>query len=56
MSSRPARLRIATRESRLALAQTGMVAAALRARYPGLEVDTEEVEVEFVRETREEAA
>jgi len=36
----PRILRIATRESRLALAQTGMVAAALRARVPGLEVET----------------
>jgi hydroxymethylbilane synthase len=36
----PKILRIATRESRLALAQTGMVAAALRARIPGLEVET----------------
>jgi len=33
-------LRIATRESRLALAQTQMVAAALRARHPGLVVET----------------
>ena len=36
----PRILRIATRESRLALAQTGMVAAALRSRVPGLEVET----------------
>jgi len=36
----PRILRIATRESRLALAQTSMVAAALRARVPGLEVET----------------
>jgi hydroxymethylbilane synthase len=34
------RIRIATRESRLALAQTGMVAEALRGRYPGLAVET----------------
>ena len=40
MSSPPTRLRIATRESRLALTQTEMVAAALRARYPGLAVET----------------
>ncbi len=33
-----ARVRIATRESRLAMVQTEMVSAALRARYPGLEV------------------
>src|SRR4051794_8599701 len=33
-------LRIATRESRLALAQTGIVAAALRGRTPGLEIET----------------
>jgi len=33
-------LRIATRESRLALAQTGLVAAALRSRVPGLEIET----------------
>jgi hydroxymethylbilane synthase len=33
-------LRIATRESQLALAQTATVAAALRARVPGLEVQT----------------
>jgi len=33
------RLRLATRESRLALRQTEMVAAALRARHPGLEVE-----------------
>jgi hydroxymethylbilane synthase len=32
-------LRIATRESRLALVQTAMVADALRARHPGLEVE-----------------
>jgi len=36
----PRILRIATRESRLALAQTGMVAAALRERVPGLEIET----------------
>jgi hydroxymethylbilane synthase len=36
----PRILRIATRESRLALAQTGMVAAALRERFPGLEIET----------------
>jgi hydroxymethylbilane synthase len=35
----PARIRIATRESRLALTQAEMVAAALKARHPGLEVD-----------------
>jgi hydroxymethylbilane synthase len=32
-------VRIATRESRLALAQTGLVADALRARHPGLAVE-----------------
>lgn len=36
----PRILRIATRESRLALAQTQMVAAALRARHSGLVVET----------------
>jgi hydroxymethylbilane synthase len=35
----PRRLRIATRESRLALKQTGMVAAALGERHAGLEVE-----------------
>ena len=38
MSAIPTRLRIATRESRLALAQTGMVAAQIRARHPALDV------------------
>ena len=33
------RIRIATRESRLAMTQTGMVADALRARHPGLQVE-----------------
>ena len=35
----PTRIRIATRESRLAMAQTGMVADALRAASPGLAVE-----------------
>jgi hydroxymethylbilane synthase len=35
----PARIRLATRESRLALAQTHMVAEALRAARPGIEVE-----------------
>ena len=39
MSVNPRRLRIATRESRLALRQTGMVAAALRERHASLEVE-----------------
>jgi len=39
MSPTPQKLRIATRESRLALAQAGMVRDALRARHPGLEVE-----------------
>jgi hydroxymethylbilane synthase len=39
MDAIPARLRIATRESRLALRQTEMVAAALCARHPGLAVE-----------------
>jgi len=39
MSTLPQRLRIATRESRLALRQSEMVAAALRARHPGLAVE-----------------
>jgi hydroxymethylbilane synthase len=38
MNSAPSAVRIATRESRLALVQTDMVAAALRARSPGLAV------------------
>jgi hydroxymethylbilane synthase len=38
MDPRVSALRIATRESRLALTQSGMVAAALKARYPDLEV------------------
>ena len=37
--SEPRIVRIATRESRLALAQTGMVRDALRARHPGLAVE-----------------
>src|SRR5687767_6509815 len=36
----PKRIRIATRESRLALAQTAMVAAALRARHPQIAVES----------------
>jgi hydroxymethylbilane synthase len=39
MDAIPTRLRIATRESRLALRQTEMVAAALCARHPGLAVE-----------------
>ena len=39
MPALPTLLRIATRESRLALAQTDMVAAALRARHPALAVE-----------------
>jgi hydroxymethylbilane synthase len=39
MNANPRRLRIATRESRLALRQTGMVAEALRASDPALEVE-----------------
>ena len=38
MNPRISPIRIATRESRLAITQTEMVAAALKARYPGLEV------------------
>jgi hydroxymethylbilane synthase len=38
MDAIPNRLRIATRESRLALRQTEMVAAALRERHPSLEI------------------
>jgi hydroxymethylbilane synthase len=38
MTRTPARIRIATRESPLALRQTHMVADALRQRYPGLDV------------------
>src|SRR4029077_10833844 len=40
MDAIPSRLRIATRESRLALRQTGMVAAAIGARHATLEVET----------------
>src|SRR5437868_11465554 len=39
MSAFATSLRIATRESRLALRQTEMVAAALRERHPGLAVE-----------------
>jgi hydroxymethylbilane synthase len=39
MGAIPKSLRIATRESQLALRQTNMVAAALRERYPGLSVE-----------------
>ncbi len=39
MTPMPSLVRIATRESRLALAQTEMVAAALRARHLGLEIE-----------------
>jgi len=40
MSQTPSRVRIATRESRLALRQTEMVGEALRARHAGLAVET----------------
>jgi hydroxymethylbilane synthase len=39
----PRRLRIATRGSRLAIAQTDLAAAALRANDPGIEIETVEV-------------
>ena len=39
MNAKPSTVRIATRESRLAMTQTEMVAAALRARHPGLAVE-----------------
>ncbi|HUI99448.1 MAG TPA: hydroxymethylbilane synthase [Usitatibacter sp.] len=39
MADIPARIRIATRESRLAMRQTEMVGEALRARHPGLAVE-----------------
>ena len=39
MSQIPAKVRIATRESRLAMTQTEMVRDALRARHPGLAVE-----------------
>jgi len=39
MDAIPERLRIATRESRLALRQTEMVAAALRERHPALAIE-----------------
>ena len=38
MNSPASKVRIATRESRLAMVQTEMVSAALRGRYPGIEV------------------
>ena len=40
MNAIPRRLRIATRESRLALRQTGMVAAAIHAKRPTLDIET----------------
>ncbi len=40
MSRFPPRIRIATRESRLALRQTEMVGEALRTRHPGLAIET----------------
>jgi hydroxymethylbilane synthase len=40
MAGIPARIRIATRESRLAMRQTEMVGSALRARHPALAVET----------------
>jgi hydroxymethylbilane synthase len=40
MNAIPRRLRIATRESRLALRQTGMVAAAIQAKHAALTVET----------------
>jgi len=39
MADSPSRIRIATRESRLAMTQTEHVAATLRARHPGLAVE-----------------
>src|SRR5512138_384623 len=39
MTQIPPKVRIATRESRLAMTQTEMVRDALRARYPGLAVE-----------------
>jgi hydroxymethylbilane synthase len=36
----PARIRLATRESRLALRQTAMVAEAIAARHPGIAIET----------------
>ena len=39
MTKAPRKIRIATRESRLAMTQTEMVAAALRERNPGMEVE-----------------
>ena len=39
MGTFPDRIRIATRESQLAMRQTNMVASALRARIPGLAID-----------------
>ncbi len=39
MSNTPSRIRIATRESKLALVQTHFVAGELRAAHPGLEVE-----------------
>ena len=39
MGATPDRIRIATRESQLAMRQTNMVAAALAARAPGLAIE-----------------
>jgi hydroxymethylbilane synthase len=39
MASLPKRLRIATRESRLAMRQTTLVAEAIRARHPGIAIE-----------------
>src|SRR5688500_14582359 len=54
--STPQRLVVASRASRLALTQTGLVADALRAAHPGLEVEVLEVTTEGDRDQRPFAA
>lgn len=50
--STPERLVVASRASRLALTQTGLIADALRAAHPGLEVDILEVTTKGDRDQR----
>src|SRR5687768_16609282 len=51
-SSTPERLVVASRASRLALTQTGLIADALRAAHTGLEVSTLEVTTQDDRDQR----
>lgn len=51
-SSTPERLVVASRASRLALTQTGLIADALRAAHPGLEVEILEVTTKGDRDQR----